>query len=102
MIKGDYSNRLETDMFKCDCCGLCCMNLRKSSLYKDLDRGDGVCKFFDFDKKLCSIYDSRPNKCNVDRSYELYYINTMTKEQYYNLNYQACKRLKKESEEGCI
>ena len=42
-------------MFKCDCCGLCCMNLNKSDLYDDLNRGDGVCKYFDEVSKLCSI-----------------------------------------------
>ena len=34
-------------MFKCDCCGLCCCNLDKSSIYQDLDSGDGICKYFD-------------------------------------------------------
>jgi len=32
-------------MFKCDKCGLCCSNIGNSKIYKDLDRGDGVCKY---------------------------------------------------------
>lgn len=31
--------------FECDKCGLCCMNLNKSSLYDDLNDGTGVCIF---------------------------------------------------------
>lgn len=54
-------------MFYCDCCGLCCMNLSKSEIYSDLDRGDGICKYFDMDSKLCTIYEERPEKCNVDK-----------------------------------
>lgn len=63
-------------MFHCDCCGLCCMNLDKSDLYSDLNRGDGICKYFDEQTHLCSIYDERPEK-------------------YYKQNYLACKELKR-------
>ncbi|MDQ0480263.1 Fe-S-cluster containining protein [Hathewaya limosa] len=72
------------------------MNLRMSPLYSDLDRGDGVCRYFNCNIKLCSIYENRPEKCNVDKTYERYYKETMSKEQYYKLNYEACERLKKE------
>lgn len=81
-------------MFICDCCGLCCMNLRMSSFYGDLDRGDGVCKYLDFDTGLCLVYENRPEKCNVDKMYELYYRGLMEKEQYYQLNYSVCRTLK--------
>lgn len=87
-------------MFKCDCCGLCCMNLKMSPLYADLDRGDGICKYFDLLTKMCSIYRDRPEKCNVDKTYELYYRNKISKEQYYQLNYEACKQLKKAEEKN--
>ena len=82
-------------MFKCDCCGLCCMNLKKSQLYSDLDRGDGICKFFELETKLCSIYEKRPEKCNVEKTYESCFKDKMSKNQYYKLNYDACKLLKK-------
>lgn len=29
-------------MFRCDCYGLCCMNLKMTELYADLDRGYAV------------------------------------------------------------
>lgn len=79
-------------MFECDACGECCRNLNKSDLYKDLDRGDGVCKYLK--GNLCSIYDERPLLCRVDESFELYFKNTMSKEDFYNLNYKACRFLK--------
>lgn len=82
------------DMFNCDCCGLCCMNLRMSELYSDLDRGDGICKYFDLKSKLCSIYVNRPDKCNVDKIYDNYYKDIISREKYYELNYRACKLLK--------
>lgn len=85
-------------MFVCDCCGLCCMNLKKSDLYSDLDRGDGICRYFDIISKLCMIYDERPDKCNVDETYENYFKDIMTIEQYYQMNYAACSALKKEEE----
>lgn len=80
--------------FKCDCCGLCCMNLNMSEIYSDLDRGDGVCIYFDMKTKLCSIYDKRPEKCNIDKTYERLYQGEMIREQFYQLNYEMCKLLK--------
>lgn len=82
-------------MFKCDCCGFCCMNLNMSDLYSDLNRGDGMCKYFDEASKLCSIYEHRPDKCNVDKMYDILYKSEMSKEQYYELNYNVCELLKK-------
>ena len=84
-------------MFGCDCCGMCCMNLSASPLYSDLDGGDGIWIYFDCDTHLCTIYSERPNKCNVDLSYSLYFKEKMTKEEYYNLNYEMCKRFKRRS-----
>ncbi len=82
-------------IFECDCCGLCCMNLKKSVLYSDLDRGDGICRYFNMDTRLCNIYKHRPDKCNIDRTYDLCFKDSMTKEDYYKLNYEACESLKK-------
>ncbi len=79
-------------MFKCDKCGLCCSYLKKSELYKDLDRGDGVCKFLK--ENLCSIYETRPLLCRVDECYDIFFSSQMTKEDFYKLNYKGCKVLK--------
>lgn len=82
-------------MFICNKCGLCCMNLEKSSIYAEFDRGDGVCYFFDKNSKLCTIYENRPLLCNVDEMYEKFFRKEMTKEEYYDLNYESCENIKK-------
>lgn len=82
-------------MFKCEKCGLCCMNLNLNPLYKELDRGDGVCKYFDEKTRLCQIYSSRPVICNVDAMYDLCFSNLMSRTEYYRLNKKSCEKLRK-------
>ena len=79
-------------MFKCDKCGLCCKSLAGNPIYKDLDRGDGICKYLV--DNLCSIYDNRPLLCRVDDAYNEYFKNCMTLEEYYEGNYKICNILK--------
>lgn len=83
--------------FNCDKCGLCCKNLKKNPIYSALDRGDGVCKYLE--GNLCSIYENRPILCNIDKSYELYFKEEISREMFYNINYEACRELKKNKEE---
>ena len=80
-------------MFKCDMCGECCRNIRLSPIYNDLDDGSGKCRYLDRNK--CSIYDSRPLLCRVIESFDAFFSNVMTKEEYYRLNYEVCEKLKK-------
>lgn len=82
-------------MFKCDCCGFCCRSLALSSIYQRLDRGDGVCKYFDERLSLCTIYDDRPIECNVDLMYEVYLSKMISRDEYYEQNYRICNELKK-------
>ncbi len=92
-------------MFQCDKCGLCCMRISDlpPSLGEDLNRGDGVCRYFDDESHLCTIYDSRPLFCNVERTYNEMFASSMSKEEYYGLNYASCKRIKEEyGGEECI
>lgn len=81
-------------MFKCDMCGYCCRAVATNDIYKHLDRGDGVCKYFEDEINKCSIYEKRPTLCSIDKSYDKYFKNTMSKEEYYDLNYKACRKLK--------
>lgn len=81
-------------MFFCEKCGECCKHLDRSDLYKDLDRGDGVCKYLK--QNICSIYDKRPIICRVDESYYSFFKEQISLEDYYKLNYDACNKLKKE------
>lgn len=85
-------------MFKCDKCGECCRHLNKSDLYRELDRGDGVCKYLI--NNLCSIYSKRPLLCRIDESYDTYFKSMMTKEEFYKLNYEGCISIKKMKEDN--
>ena len=80
-------------MFNCSQCGQCCRNLDKSELYKELDRGDGVCIYLKGNK--CSIYSKRPLLCRVDESYDVFFKSEYSLNEYYRLNYEACEKLKK-------
>ncbi len=80
-------------MFKCERCGSCCRNLIKSEIYAYLDRGDGTCKYLQ--RNICLIYDKRPLICRVDEGYKEIFKNMMTIEEYYKINKQVCKKLRK-------
>lgn len=79
--------------FPCDKCGLCCRNLDKSEIYSDLHDGDGICRYLDLETNLCRIYENRPLKCNIIKSYELFFTK-YDLEKYIELNMLACKKLK--------
>ena len=79
--------------FPCDKCGLCCKNIRFSSLSTELDRGDGVCKHLK--NNLCEIYSERPIFCNVEAYYEKFLAEKISREEFYDLNKKICKQLKK-------
>lgn len=77
-------------MFPCTKCGVCCKSLKSNSLYKAMDRGDGVCKYYDELENGCSIYVNRPLICRIDDMYEKAFSEKMTKEKYYAANALAC------------
>lgn len=79
--------------FICNMCGLCCQNLDKNKLYDDLNDGTGVCIHYDKSTRRCTIYEKRPDKCNVDKYY-MKFEKQISYDEYLELNYQNCKRLK--------
>lgn len=81
--------------FPCDKCGLCCEHLAGISLYHDLDDGTGVCTYFDRQNRLCTIYETRPQKCNINAAY-IWFCEKMSYEEYYQMNINACEKLKEE------
>jgi Fe-S-cluster containining protein len=81
-------------MFKCSQCGECCRHLDRSELYRELDRGDGVCRYLR--GNLCSIYENRPLLCRIDESYDKFFSEIYTRDEYYRLNEQGCKILQSE------
>lgn len=78
-------------MFNCEHCGCCCRNLDKSDIYAPLNRGDGVCKYLKGND--CTIYANRPLLCRIDDSYDSMFCSLMTREEFYEINKQACKKL---------
>lgn len=83
-------------MFKCNKCGQCCRNLHRSSIYDGLHNGDGICRFLN--GNLCSIYETRPLVCRVDESYEVFFKEQISYEEYIQLNYSCCKILNDKEE----
>ena len=52
--------------FNCSQCGACC---KQAGLIGLPTKEDGSCKFLSEDNK-CSIYDTRPDICNIKKMYE--------------------------------
>lgn len=58
----------------------------------DFHNGDGICKYLDSTTNLCLIYESRPDICNVEKSYKAF-SDIYSKDEYYRLNYEGCQML---------
>jgi len=81
--------------FTCDSCGLCC---HKAYLVPELSEfigADGQCRYFI--NNQCSIYDERPLICNIEKYYETFLSEILTKEEFYQKNHGACMELKSEN-----
>lgn len=79
--------------FPCNKCGACCRNIRNSELTIYLDRGDGICKFYHDETKLCSNYGNRPAICRISLYYQENLSNKMSWDNYVDINLEACKSL---------
>lgn len=92
--------------FDCNKCGNCCKLLKKLIEHKnDVDLLPEVRKMInEFPYKYnqsgeceklvnnqCSVYESRPDVCNVDKSWERAFKNIMTLQEYYNINKKVCQ-----------
>ena len=73
--------------FPCNACGACCRHVNGIAT---LDRGDGVCTYFDEKTNLCTTYESRPLVCNVDKMYDNRYKDTLTPKAYYLVQARSC------------
>lgn len=80
-------------MFPCSKCGLCCQNISTVEELIEFDLGNGVCKFFNYETKSCSIYDTRPNICRVSDMYKLKYYKDFSKEEFFKINVNACNEI---------
>ena len=82
----------EPRIFPCTRCGACCRNLGTSSLFSELDRGDGICRNLDLNTNLCRIYETRPKICRVSDMFSAVQ-DQLTWTEYVTLNQQACREL---------
>ncbi len=82
--------------FPCTSCGACCRSLSGSDVYRKLDRGDGTCRYYDDQTRLCSIYTNRPSECKIDHTYEMSLSDRISKDDYYDLNIKACNELQEQ------
>ena len=76
----------------CTRCGACCRHLGGSSLFTQLDRGDGICRHLDLDTNLCRIYETRPTICRVADMFGAF-EDQLSWAEYVALNQQACREL---------
>ena len=80
-------------VFNCIECGICCKNIHVVDQLSDYHNGDGVCFNLDLLTNRCKIYDNRPDICNVNKSFNLYFKSVMTREEYDKKNLEGCKLL---------
>jgi Fe-S-cluster containining protein len=82
------------DKFPCTKCG---MNVDLSKETQFLNRGDGICKYFDMSNYLCSIYETRPEICRVDVQYKKHYKQLYSWDDFVKLNLKICVKLEEKS-----
>ena len=81
------------EIFPCNNCGACCKSIRLSMQTAWLDRGDGVCRHFDNIQNTCTIYENRPEVCNVRVMYEQHYQSQFSWTEFVAVNQKACDAL---------
>ena len=80
--------------FHCWRCGACCMSLAGIEGYENLDDGTGTCIYFDRETRDCKIYEHRPLTCDVWGTYEEYFRNDLSREEYARINTESCRELR--------
>jgi len=68
-----------------------------NDLYKELNRGDGTCKFFNESNLTCSVYNDRPEICNIDVMYKKHFVTSYNKQEFYTLNLKECDALQQKA-----
>lgn len=110
-------NNNESIKFNCSSCGLCCKMIGKqvtlarkivydnrvSTTINDMTReianfphefdANGVCSKLNKEDNTCSVYEDRPDICNVETTYNNYYAGKVSKDKFFNDNENICKQL---------
>ncbi|WP_084724286.1 YkgJ family cysteine cluster protein [Muribacter muris] len=87
----NYENKLSP--FPCTACGKCCRRVNLSEHTAYLNRGDGVCKYFNEKTRLCNIYENRPFVCRVEDYYKTYLSHIYSWEEFIEINLEICHKL---------
>lgn len=82
--------------FPCDTCGLCCQKVGQSEQTQWLNRGDGVCRYYDEKTRLCTIYETRPLVCRVEDFYQTYLQDKISWRKFVRINIEVCQKFKNE------
>jgi Fe-S-cluster containining protein len=85
-------------IFPCSRCGLCCRKLKGIPGLSEYDRGDGVCRYLE--NNLCKIYEKRPDICNVETMYRLFFRDAISKQDFFLVNMQCCEEYKSKIPSG--
>lgn len=85
--------------FPCTSCGECCRHITNIPTLEEFDKGNGICIYLDEQTNLCKIYETRPEICRIDLMYEKYFNKKYSKNEFYQLNIESCKKLQ---EKYCI
>jgi len=80
-----------SEKFPCSQCGECCRHIDLIPQLAEFDRGDGIC--IHLSGNLCNIYENRPEICCVDVMYDEYFSALCSRELFYQLNMDVCKKL---------
>lgn len=81
--------------FPCTSCGECCRRVYLSSETESLDRGDGVCKYFNDNANICLNYENRPLICRVEDYYKQNLKDTVSWEYFVMINLEVCRDFQK-------
>ncbi|WP_455810544.1 YkgJ family cysteine cluster protein [Pseudomonas graminis] len=79
--------------FPCNACGKCCRRVGASAETAFLDRGDGICRHFQEDTHLCTIYETRPLVCRVEDYYRARLKDVIAWDEFVRLNVDICEKL---------
>lgn len=84
-------------MFPCERCGACCRKIGEAPMTRHMAKDNGVCKYLNEVTNLCMIYPDRPITCRVDAFYEQCYKDKMSREEFYRIHKELCKKFQNES-----
>jgi|TARA_R110000823_G_scaffold283033_1_gene401224 Fe-S-cluster containining protein len=78
-----------SDLFKCSSCGSCCKRVSNIIDFPEPIKKDGSCSHLT-DDNLCGIYNERPLICRVDKYYDVFLKEKMSRSEWNSVNTKSC------------